>query len=146
MTIICLQCSKENPDIAKFCAQCGSPVNNNPPNNPHSNYNNPPPQPNYNPNQRPMQWKNEGTTLLITVIFGIIGYGGIGHIYIGQIGKGIGLLVVGTILLVISIVLIFMLMPFIIILWIFAIWVVFDAKKQCRRYNDHLEKTGQPLW
>ena len=146
MTIICLQCSKENPDVAKFCAQCGSPVNNNPPNNPQPNHSNPPPQqPNYNhnPNQRPMQWKSEGTTLILTIILGIFGFGGIGHIYLGNITRGIVILIVGIILLLVTVVTIgfglLILIPF-------AIWVVFDARKQCKHYNDHLEQTGRPPW
>jgi len=28
----------------------------------------------------------------------------------------------------------------------FAIWVVFDSRKQCKYYNDHLEQTGRPPW
>ncbi len=146
MTIICLQCSKENPDIAKFCSQCSSLVNNNPPNNPQPNYNNPPPQQpdyNHNPNQRPMQWKSEGTTLVLTVILGIFGFGGIGHIYLGNITRGILILIVGIILLAVAIITIGL---GLLILIPFAIWVVFDARKQCKRYNDHLEQTGRPPW
>jgi TM2 domain-containing membrane protein YozV/ribosomal protein L40E len=164
--IFCINCGKKNPQGAKFCGGCGSSTNSPPPNSPPPNSpppnspppnspppnspppnspppNSPPPN-NYNQYQRPMQWKNEGTVLLITVIFGIFGYGGIGHIYLGKIGKGIVLLIVGTILLVISLILLFMMMPFIIVLWIFAIWVVFNARSDCRKYNETMERTGRP--
>ena len=134
--IFCTNCGKQFLDSVNFCSGCGSPINSPPPNSPPPN--------NYNQYQKPMQWKNEGTVLLITVIFGIFGYGGIGHIYLGKIGKGIALLIVGTILLAISIILLFMMIPFIIILWIFAIWVVFNARKDCRKYNDAMERTGRP--
>jgi len=144
--IFCINCGKKNPQGAKFCGGCGSSTNSPPPNSPPPNSpppNSPPPN-NYNQYQRPMQWKNESTVLLITVIFGIFGYGGIGHIYLGKIGKGIVLLIVGTILLVISVILLFMMMPFVIVLWIFAIWVVFNARSDCRKYNETMERTGRP--
>jgi len=69
--------------------------------------------------------------------------GGIGHIYLGNITRGIVILIVGIILLLASAV------TFgigLIILIPFAIWVVFDSRKQCKYYNDHLEQTGRPPW
>ena len=74
---------------------------------------------------------------------GIFGLGGIGHIYLGNITRGFVILIVGFILLIISAV------TFgigLIILIPFAIWVVFDSRKQCKYYNDHLEQTGRPPW
>ena len=145
MTTICLKCSKENPDESKFCAGCGSPVNgtSNENTSPPPNNSNPPPNYGHNPNQRPAQWKSEGTTLILTIVLGIFGLGGIGHIYLGNITRGIVILIVGIILLVVSAV------TFgigLIILIPFAIWVVFDSRKQCKHYNDHLEQTGKPPW
>jgi len=153
--IFCTNCGKQFLDFVKFCSGCGTPINSPPPNSPPPNSpppnspppNSPPPNsppPNNNQYQRPMQWKNEGTVLLITVIFGIIGCGGVGHIYLGKIGKGIVLLIIGIILFIISFVLIFMLIPFFIVLVIFAIWVVFNARSDCRKYNDAMERTGRP--
>ena len=145
MTTICLKCSKENPDESKFCAGCGSPVNgtSNENTSPPPNNSNPPPNYGHNPNQRPAQWKSEGTTLILTIVLGIFGLGGIGHIYLGNITRGIVILIVGIILLVVSAV------TFgigLIILIPFAIWVVFDSRKQCKHYNDHLEQTGKTPW
>ena len=145
MTTICLKCSKENPDESKFCAGCGSPVNgtSNENTSPPPNNSNPPPNYGHNPNQRPAQWKSEGTTLILTIVLGIFGLGGIGHIYLGNITRGIVILIVGIILLLASAV------TFgigLIILIPFAIWVVFDSRKQCKYYNDHLEQTGRPPW
>jgi len=145
LTTICLKCSKENPDESKFCAGCGSPVNgtSNENTSPPPNNSNPPPNYGHNPNQRPAQWKSEGTTLILTIVLGIFGLGGIGHIYLGNITRGIVILIVGIILLVVSAV------TFgigLIILIPFAIWVVYDARKQCKHYNDHLEQTGKPPW
>jgi len=93
--------------------------------------------------QRKPEWKSEGTTLILTIILGIFGFGGIGHIYLGNITRGIVILIVGIILLVVSAL---TLGIGLIVLIPFAIWVVFDARKQCKLYNDHLEKTGKPPW
>ena len=101
----------------------------------------PPPSPvNY---QRPPQWKSEGVTIILTVILGLFGLGGIGHMYIGKIGKGIAILIVGIILLVVVVVTmgigLIALIPF-------AIWVVYDAYKLCKYYNAHLEQHGRVPW
>ena len=139
-----MNCTKCGFDIkeedTQFCPKCGSSLKNdfvNPntekpvPDSPTSGF------------QRKPEWKSEGTTLVLTIVLGLFGFGGIGHLYLGQLGKGIGILVVGIILLVIAI---FSYGLGLIILIPFAIWVIFDARKQCRKYNDTLEKTGQAPW
>jgi TM2 domain-containing membrane protein YozV len=135
--MFCGKCSKENPDESKFCIECGEPMNNS------STNNMPSPNNGNNPNQRPAQWKSEGTTLILTIVLGLFGLGGIGHIYLGNITRGIVILIVGIILLIVSAV------TFgigLVVLIPFAIWVVYDARKQCKHYNDHLEQTGKPPW
>jgi|TARA_B110000467_G_C18295519_1_gene467718 TM2 domain-containing membrane protein YozV len=133
----CSKCNKDNPTGSKFCSGCGGSMSESYQNN------TPPPNNGYNQNQRPAQWKSEGTTLVLTIILGIFGLGGIGHIYLGNITRGFVILIAGFILLIISAV------TFgigLIILIPFAIWVVFDSRKQCKYYNDHLEQTGRPPW
>lgn len=44
------------------------------------------------------QNKNPGTAVLIALIAGFFGFQGIGHMYIGKTGKGIGLLIIGWVL------------------------------------------------
>ena len=83
-----------------------------------------------------------GHVVLIGIL-GIFGFGGVGHIYLGNITRGIVILIVGIILLAVSIV---TLGIGLIVLIPFAIWVVFDARKQCKYYNDHLEQTGKTPW
>ena len=156
MTITCPSCARQNLQSANFCAGCGGSLpnsgsSNTPPPNypppPPPNYPPPPPPnyppPNYGYNQRPMEWKSEGTTLILTIILGIFGLGGIGHIYLGMIGRGILILVVGIILIVVTIATFFV---GLIILIPFAIWVIYDARKNCKYYNDHLQQTGRPPW
>ena len=93
--------------------------------------------------QRPIEWKSMGVTIVLTVVLGIFGFGGIGHLYLGKIIKGIVILIVGIILLVITI---FTMGIGLIILIPYAIWVVYDSYKLCKRYNNDLEQTGRPPW
>ena len=132
---ICLKCGKENTEESKFCIECGASAGD-PSNTNTTNYR-------HNPNQRPIQWKSEGTTLVLTVVLGIFGLGGIGHIYLGNISRGIVILIVGIILSVVTLV---TLGIGLVILIPFVIWVVFDARKQCKHHNDHLEQTGRSPW
>ena len=92
--------------------------------------------------QRPPEWKSMGVTMVLTVVLGIVGLGGIGHLYLGKIIKGIVLIIVGIILTIFGWLTIFGL----IILFIFALCVVYDAYRLCKRYNNDLEQTGRPPW
>ena len=92
---------------------------------------------------RPPEWKSMGVTMVLTIILGLFCIGGIGHLYLGKIIKGIVILIVGIILLVITILTmgigLIALIPY-------ALWVVYDSYKLCKRYNDDLEQTGRPPW
>ena len=138
----CTKCGINIEDEStKFCPKCGSTVEINSTEiiTPKESAT----KPTATRPQRQPEWKSEGTTLILTIILGIFGFGGIGHIYLGNITRGIVILIVGIILLVVAIV------TFgigFIVLIPFAIWVVFDARKQCKHYNDHLEQTGKTPW
>jgi len=93
--------------------------------------------------QRPTEWKSMGVTIVLTVVLGFFGLGGIGHLYLGKIIKGIVILIVGIILLVITI---FTMGIGLIALIPYAIWVIYDSYKLCKRYNNDLEQTGRPPW
>ena len=93
--------------------------------------------------QRPTEWKSMGVTIVLTVALGWIGIGGIGHLYLGKIIKGIVILIVGVILLIITIL---SMGIGLIVLIPYAIWVVYDSYKLCKRYNNDLEQTGRPPW
>ena len=92
--------------------------------------------------QRPPEWKSMGVTMVLTVVLGIVGLGGIGHLYLGKIIKGIVLLIVGIILAIIGWLTIFGL----IVLLAFALFVIYDSYRLCKRYNNDLEQTGRPPW
>jgi len=133
---------------AKFCGNCGNQTTEieTPSQDTNRSYAETPPKQNVNSGkmlQRPTEWKSMGITIVLTVVLGIFCLGGIGHIYLGKIIKGIAILIVGIILLVVAIVTmgigLIALIPF-------AIWVVYDSWKLCKYYNNYLEETGRPPW
>ncbi len=136
--MFCSKCGSEAKDDVKFCPKCGASVSNS-----GESQSTTETKDNNSGFQRKPEWKSEGTTLVLTIVLGLFGFGGIGHIYLGQLGKGIAILIVGIVLLVIAI---FSMGIGLIALIPFAIWVVFDARKQCKYYNDYLEKNGKTPW
>ena len=139
----CNNCSFGITDNStKFCPKCGTSLENSSTDT--STPNEPLSFSTQNSGlQRTPEWKSEGITLVLTIFLGLFGFGGIGHLYLGQLGRGITILIVGIILLVVTI---FSMGIGLIVLIPFAIWVIFDARKQCRQYNDTLEKTGKTPW
>ena len=144
----CDNCGHELRPTAKFCGSCGNQTTEieTPSQDTNRSYAEPSPKQNVNTGkvlQRPIEWKSMGVTIVLTVVLGIFGFGGIGHLYLGKIIKGIVILIVGIILLVITI---FTMGIGLIALIPYAIWVVYDSYKLCKRYNDDLEQTGRPPW
>jgi len=80
---------------------------------------------------------------------------GVGHIYIGKIGRGLALLIIGWIIkipIIVSLLLFWLLWP-IAITAIFGIaslalwaWSIFDAYNLAKKYNEHLQAYGKPPW
>lgn len=97
---------------------------------------------------RPVEWKSESATLLLSILLGLFGIAGVGHMYVGQVGKGVGILIVGLLIFVIGIVtLIILIGVVVLILYIpFFIWQVMDSRKLCREYNDYMEKNNRAPW
>ena len=164
----CNNCEKEMLTNFKFCPVCGKPPQpannptqmygntpnpippNNPnnPNNQNNYYNN-----NYYQNANPViGLKDETVTLVLSIVLGLFGLSGIGHMYVGKIGKGIGILIGEIMLWIIGIGLtIFIItaiigIPLMIAAFALFIWQIIDAKKLCRQYNDHLRRIGSPPW
>ena len=86
--------------------------------------------------KRPVEWKSESITLVVSIILP-----GTGHIYIGQLVKGISILAVDTVITV--------LFWFVEPLFFFAyfpltIWACYDAYKLCKAYNNHIQQFGRP--
>jgi len=137
--MFCSKCGSESDDDTKFCPKCGVALNKDSV-EPQSTIDN---KNNDSEFQRKPEWKSEGTTLILTIVLGIFGFGGIGHIYLGNITRGIVILIVGIALLLISA---FTFGVGLIALIPFAIWVVYDARKQCKYYNNYLEQNHKAPW
>ena len=149
------------PDDFKFCPICGTPSpapTSPPPPEPRSSPQYPPPQPNppnYNPYppQQPNPqsyagYKTESTTLILAIVLGLFGLCGIGHMYVGRVGRGIGLLIGVLVLAIIGGATIWFGIGaiFLIGVLILFIWQIFDARNLCREYNDYLSRNGRPPW
>ena len=93
-----------------------------------------------------MDRKNETTAILLAFFLGIIGLYGIGHLYVGALGRGLLFFFVGLILEIISWVSLLaflseealpILLDLLLLAGLLAFWVwqIFDARKVCRQHN-----------
>jgi len=142
------------PQSGSFCGGCGGPLA--------SKYSPCPkcghvkttfaPPPQYSsPGVQPQNflYKSSSTTNLLSILCSLfIGTSGVGHLYLGQIGKGIGLMIGGWILLGVGIVTIFFGVGIIILIVWFVLWIysMIDANKQCQIYNEFVSQNGRAPW
>ncbi len=97
------------------------------------------------------QNKNPGTAVLIALLAGFFGFQGIGHMFIGKTGKGIGLLILGWVLAITMVLsIIGGAIPLFIILGIvifaYWIWQAYDVNKSTKYYNEYLMQNGKGPW
>jgi len=142
------------PQSGSFCGGCGGPLA--------SKYSPCPkcghvkttfaPPPQYSsPGVQPQNflYKSSGTTNLLSILCSLlIVTSGVGHLYLGQIGKGIGLMIGGWILLGVGIVTIMFGVGIIILIVWFVLWIysMIDANKQCQIYNQFVSQNGRAPW
>jgi hypothetical protein len=99
--------------------------------------------------ERPSGWKSESTTLLLSIILGILGVSGAGHLYLGVIGKGVAILIGGLVLLILGFATLMFGVGFVFLIAYIPllIWQIIDSRKLCRQYNDYYEEFGkEPNW
>ena len=113
--------------------------------------------------------KNKRKATVLAVVLGIMGIGGIGHLYIRKTARGLGFLfsMITIFLFAVAVELsflqyipiiylpwnipeslFFVLIPvflFVVNIAIF-IWQIIDVRKLCNNYNDHFIKTQENLW
>lgn len=130
-----------------FCSNCGVPL---------SDRNAPCPSCGHvktvtgtSPGRAPPQsyvYKNEGNALILAVVLGFFGINGIGHIYIGKVGRGLWLLIGAFVLFAVGIATLLILVGIVILLAYFGIfiWQILDARRLCREYNEHVQAHGKP--
>ena len=132
----CSHCEKDMPTNFIFCPVCGNAptLQSQPTRQPL------PQQTNYYQNNPPItvQPKSEALAIVLSVL--ILG---VGQMYLGKVGRGIGILVGGIILGVIGIATYGIGFIAAIILFI---WQVIDSYNLCRRYNSYLLQNGRPPW
>jgi glucan phosphoethanolaminetransferase (alkaline phosphatase superfamily) len=119
-----------------------------------------------------LPYKSPGTAALIAFIGGIFALPGIGHIYVGKVGRGIGILILGLILYALSVATIFslgflasleqpnsaseyasagigaiaMMLVFSIAYIVLFIWQIFNARKLAKKFNELVKSTGKEPW
>lgn len=117
-------------------------------------------------------YKSEGVTLVLSIVLGLMGIMGIGHIYIGRVKRGIAILIGGILIWVVVFIPIGFLSvledpenlseeefmeqffgPMIGALIIggigglaLFIWQILNARSLCRDYNLYCEKQGKTPW
>ena len=115
-----------------------------------------------------LPYKSPGTAALIAFIGGIFALLGLGHIFVGKIGKGFGILVSGIIIYVLFVIMaislpgmlllglvesstgdagsggiIFIVMFILGIAYlVFWIWQIFNAKKLAKKFNELVRTNG----
>lgn len=97
------------------------------------------------------QLKNSGVALVFAVILGLFGLMGIGHIYIGKVGKGIAYLISGLIILPVGFGLMafFSTMTFVIAIIIYLIVFIhqiLSVRDYCNQFNEYFIRTKRQLW
>lgn len=117
-------------------------------------------------------YKSEGITLVLSIVLGLMGLMGIGHIYVGKVKRGIIILIGGLFIWVI----VFIPIGFLSVLdesqelseeeimtqllgpmmgaliiggiagFALFIWQILNARSLCKDYNLYCEKKGEPPW
>lgn len=127
----------------KFCPVCGNP--SPPPSTPPAqSYPSAQPnvyyQSNYYQNNPPILVDQKSEALAIVLSFLIAG---VGQMYLGKVGRGVGILFGVIILAVMGIVTVGIGYILAIIL---VIWQIIDAYNLCKKYNHYLLQNGTPPW
>lgn len=110
-----------------------------------------------------LPYKSPGTAALIAFIGGIFALLGLGHIYVGKVERGIGILISGIIIYVLLFILVIsfpsflilapdessvgmgvILMVFVLAIAYFVLWIwqIFNARKLAKRFNESVLTTG----
>jgi TM2 domain-containing membrane protein YozV len=96
-----------------------------------------------------MPYKSPGTAALIAFIGGIFGLPGIGHMYVGKVGKGIAILVTGIVLAILAFITFWAIITVVIFgiaYLVLFIWQIFDARKLGKKFNESVKTIGKEPW
>lgn len=97
-----------------------------------------------------LPYKSPGTAALIAFIGGLFGLPGIGHIYVGRLVNGIGILILGLVIFAFTIIFAFALPPLALFFSIgyLALFIlqIFNARTKAREFNEFVNTTGKEPW
>jgi len=113
---------------AVYCSNCGALLTQQP--QPAQ-----PTVPPYAPSRPVVGLKNEGLAAVLSAF-----WSGLGQIYVGRIGRGIGIMVGFVMVALISWILLE------IPLLIYWVWNIYDAYNLAKTFNQELMRTGLPPW
>ena len=93
-------------------------------------------------------YKSEGTTLVLSLVLGLIGIQGVGHLYIGKIRKGTAILIGCLILAGAGVATVTIVIGYALLIIYFAIfiWQILDSRKLCMYYNGFFKTAGKSPW
>ncbi|HYL67274.1 MAG TPA: hypothetical protein VEU72_09040 [Nitrosopumilaceae archaeon] len=111
-------------------------------------------------NETIVTYKSEVTTLVLAVVLGLVSLQGIGHIYIGKIARGTGILVLSLLLStlgvsyligiktsVLSFTSIYFLPALVVGYFVLYVFQILDGRKLCVVYNEYFsEHNKRPPW
>ena len=122
----CSKCGNMVED-KQYCDKCGNKVGEAP-------------EPAAQQTQQHMVYrreKSEGIAAVLSVI-----WPGLGQIYTGRIGRGLGIMVLGIFVVFLG----FLFFPLLLLIPIYWIWNIYDAYKLAQWYNNVLRSTGNNPW
>jgi len=101
--------------------------------------------------------KNPGTAAVIALVVGVVLFWGVGHIYVGKVLKGIGIMVAGWVIEGLLILSFFSIIAVgiggLALILLFAalalggwIWQTFDAYSLAKQFNDYVRTHGVEPW
>ena len=114
-------------------------------------------------------YKSESTTLVLSIVIGLMGIMGVGHIYLGRIRRGVIILIIGlsswiAIFIPIGILgllgnleessddptaIIAIFGGFAVVgigVFVLFIWQILNSRKLCKEYNEYFDKHGKSPW
>jgi TM2 domain-containing membrane protein YozV len=126
--------------------------------------------------QAVISFKNGGVAFILAFFLGLFFFNGVGHMYIGKVRRGVGIMILGWIIY--SMLFIFLVSSFVpvfiqnynsnnndlfssgsdfsqsffsislfgAIYFVYLIIQAADANRMAKKFNKHLDKTGELLW
>ena len=114
-----------------------------------------------------VNYKSQRKTLVLSVVVGLLGLMGVGHIYLGRLRRGVIILIIAPlcwVMIMISYILLGLAEPeedimiatigvlggitlvIVIGLFVLFIWQILNSRKLCKEYNEYLEQNGRAPW